>query len=103
MRNGVPPKALICQGSRREFEPCISQGSELSQVADERDSPQLARIGSIGQWWRTRRAGPGPEGTATTMTQSASIANPMNSNTKASTAISPNKAVRFVAGGLTVP
>jgi hypothetical protein len=38
-----------------------------------------------------RRDGRRSEGTANTMTQSASIARPMNSNTNASTAISPNK------------
>jgi hypothetical protein len=42
------------------------------------------------------------DGTANTMTQSASIVRPMNSNTNASTALSPNKPLDLCGGGLTV-
>jgi hypothetical protein len=42
-----------------------------------------------GQKRRARSDGWRPDGTATTTTQSASIASPMNSNTNASTAMSP--------------
>jgi len=41
------------------------------------------------QEWPIRPDRRRPEGTAITTTQSASIASPMNSNTKASTAASP--------------
>jgi hypothetical protein len=44
-------------------------------------------IGQVSLWYR---AGRRPDGTASTATQSANIANPMNSNTNASnTAIPP--------------
>jgi len=48
------------------------------------------------QWWRARRDGCRADGTASTMTQSPSIASPMNSNTSASAIISPEKAASFV-------
>ena len=51
----------------------------------------------------TRREGRRCDGTASTTTQSASIANPMNSKTNASnTSVPPSLAVRLVGNALTV-
>src|SRR3982750_1185519 len=50
---------------------------------------RFPRLQQIGQCWRVRRDDPGAAGTASTMTHSASIASPMNSNTNASTAMPP--------------
>jgi hypothetical protein len=54
-----------------------------------------------GQQSLRRRAGGRRDGTASTTTQSARIADPMNSNTNTSTAI-PQQTDRFVGEQLTV-
>jgi hypothetical protein len=56
--------------------------------------PLNARFGNgCDQWLMRRPRGRCEEGTANTMTQSAAIASPMNSNTNASTAISRNNSL----------
>ena len=80
-----------------EFEPCICAGGEFSQDSIEASGqapdahPILASSVEPVSTAAMRRDGRRCDGKASTMMHSASIANPMNSNTNASTAISPYK------------